>query len=708
MGETFSPYKKSITYQLLSGYDIFLMLMINTPYTYQGRCTVKKSLLTSSIVLSLSITSGHAIAEEYGDYAKETMYTLVDKHAGRIAGTNKEVLAGEYMTERMSIAGSQYQPSKQDFSFVARRGTLAGQNIQSSNIIVSQAGHGSSQKTLYVGAHYDSAPTDRRTDRSTLEGLDDNASGAGVLTELVYQLSKLNPEHNIKFIAFGAEEYGLHGSKAFVDSLSDEEKQNAIGMINLDSLLTGDFMYVNAGDKAYDLNNKQVVAEYSKLRDDALAVAKDLGLELKVNQGDKNYPNTDAPYKPYGVGCCSDQESFDSAGIPVAGFEATNWDIGEFDGYTQTTNPKMSEGNTWHEPDEDNRAFLTDALGEEHINQRMKDFSKLVSQLIIQTTNADLAHYAQNLSRSQHNTLSYLNHRGQLKHNQHIERTRYLATQSDKKSGVWFDAHQSYQDNDNDRGHQSQLAFYGEHAFKPNWVVGAGLYGGVYLSDNQSNIKRDVSYGGQLYSILTHPDSAWWNTTVLDYTKHDLQTRPDVQSNTSLPLLRQQSSSDIDANVFTASSEIGYHFINQSPLKHGLYAGATYQHTEFDEYLTGTENTRTAFKVHENSYDALYANVGYQLQHTLNIANYPTTFNARLGYTHVINQDDITFKATSLADNNVREITTAQEKDHYGHVKLGIGSHLSEGLWLYGNVESTFAKNTDNPYHLQMGVQYQF
>lgn len=668
---------------------------------------MKKSLLTSSILVGLSMTSACVFAEEYGDYAKETMYGLVENHAGRIAGTEKEVLAGEYMKERMTIAGSAFTPIKQDFSYTTR----SGQNIQSSNFVVAQTGSKDTKKTLYVGAHYDSAPSSSSLDRSTLEGLDDNASGAGVLTELVYQLSKLNPEYNIKFIAFGAEEQGLRGSRAFVDNLSDEEKQNAIGMINLDSLLTGDFMYVNAGDKAYDTANQQVVAEYSKLREDALKIAKDLGLEVKINKGDKNTSYGNEPYKPYGVGCCSDHESFDEAGIPVAGFEATNWDLGpDFDGYTQTSNPNITDGMTWHEPAEDNREFLTKVLGEDRINQRMRDFSKLVTQLIMQQTNADLVLSAQNLSTSQNFISNYVLNSGQQKLDMGFERANYLASNPlQKTSHVWFDAYQKYKDENHGKGHESQLAIYGEHAFKPHWVMGAGVYGKLYSGENQATIKRDASYGGQIYSIVAHPQKSWWNTTLLDYAKHDLDINHHSQVNkTSLPLLNSQNIANLDAKILNASSEIGYNFVNKTPLKHGVYLGASYQKVEFDEYLSGTPNTRTAFKVHENSQDAWYGNVGYQLQYHFNLANKPTKINARLGYHHVISQDDNSFKATALADNQVREVKREQEKDHYGSFKLGLGSELTKGVWLYGNAETTFGKETDDDISVQFGVQSQF
>ena len=49
-------------------------------------------------------------------------------------------------------------------------------------------------------------------------GADDNASGVAALLELAeaYALNRLRPKRTLIFVAFDAEEMGLHGSNAFV------------------------------------------------------------------------------------------------------------------------------------------------------------------------------------------------------------------------------------------------------------------------------------------------------------------------------------------------------------------------------------------------------------------------------------------------------------------------------------------------------------
>lgn len=76
--------------------------------------------------------------------------------------------------------------------------------------------------------------------------------------------------------------------------------------------------------------------------------------------------------------------------IPVLFIEATNWELGDLDGYEQTDNPAIPGGSTWHDPAEDNKEVLTNALGQERIEQRMRDFSRLLTRLVLELTNADL------------------------------------------------------------------------------------------------------------------------------------------------------------------------------------------------------------------------------------------------------------------------------------------------------------------------------
>ena len=67
---------------------------------------------------------------------------------------------------------------------------------------MTQKGVADTNKTLFVGAHYDSAVA--YPNYQNLEALDDNASGSGVLTELTRNLNGIDTEHNIQFVAFGA------------------------------------------------------------------------------------------------------------------------------------------------------------------------------------------------------------------------------------------------------------------------------------------------------------------------------------------------------------------------------------------------------------------------------------------------------------------------------------------------------------------------
>ena len=50
--------------------------------------------------------------------------------------------------------------------------------------------------------------------------------------------------YTIRFIAFGAEESGLLGSYAYLNQMTQDEFENIIVMIDLDSLVAGDIAYV--------------------------------------------------------------------------------------------------------------------------------------------------------------------------------------------------------------------------------------------------------------------------------------------------------------------------------------------------------------------------------------------------------------------------------------------------------------------------------
>jgi len=320
-------------------------------------------------VLALALTTVLPVslrAEPLGVLAEREMRILAVQFPGRMAGTDQERAAAEHLAARLAEFG--YQPELQPFparySFHPMGG---GQNQDhdgvSHNVVAELPGR--SDRLIIVGAHYDTAVARTAAQAEAgiggprLEGLDDNASGVGVVMELAARLAGAQPEHSIRFIAFAAEETGLLGARHAVASMSAEERERILLMINIDSIITGDRLYVHAGPATYAAD-----PAHGQARDRALALAKDLGLEVATNPGLN-------PDHPAGTGCCSDQMAFDEAGVPVMNLEATNWQLGDLDGFQQTAvSEAFPAGETWHNARLDRLAYLEAHLPHGRLSER--------------------------------------------------------------------------------------------------------------------------------------------------------------------------------------------------------------------------------------------------------------------------------------------------------------------------------------------------
>ena len=130
-----------------------------------------------------------------------------------------------------------YSPEVQDFGRWTTVKDLRPPPGPSRNIILELPGGG--EGVVILGAHYDTTPDS--------VGANDNASGMGVLLALAEMLAR-PPWSNqavsvfpftLRFIAFGSEETGLHGSWHYVEQLTDAEIADIRVMINLDSVGSG-------------------------------------------------------------------------------------------------------------------------------------------------------------------------------------------------------------------------------------------------------------------------------------------------------------------------------------------------------------------------------------------------------------------------------------------------------------------------------------
>ncbi|MBK5261829.1 MAG: M20/M25/M40 family metallo-hydrolase [Peptostreptococcaceae bacterium] len=256
-------------------------------------------------------TPGAVIA---GSLAEGYLTEMSDAGA-RAAGTDKEVAAGEWIKKTLEDMG--YEVTLEPFTYEDENGA----SHDSNNIIVVKKGN--TDKTIIVGAHYDSM-----TDG---EGVDDNASGIAVMLEAAKVLRDAKTPQTLKFIFFGAEEAGLMGSTYHAAQMSPEDISNTLLMINFDSLVAGDNAHVY-GDG--DANGKY--------RDRVLAIATEKGLKLVTQPGEN-------PEYPAGTtGDWSDHAPFKEVGIPYVYFESTNWTLGEKDGYTQVDVTLGDNGEIWH------------------------------------------------------------------------------------------------------------------------------------------------------------------------------------------------------------------------------------------------------------------------------------------------------------------------------------------------------------------------
>ena len=165
-------------------------------------------------------------------------------------------------------------PVEATISVSPRRGTAH-------NVIAKP--HGVDTCETVSGGHHDSV--------AVTGGADDNASGTAAVLELARVVAANDKEGANCFVLFGAEEFGLFGSKAYVEALGDTGRSALQAMLNLDVVGTGQGLVLIGSDDMVDT---------------ARIAGDDIGIESARGE------------IPKGAG--SDHQSFINAGIPAVFF----------------------------------------------------------------------------------------------------------------------------------------------------------------------------------------------------------------------------------------------------------------------------------------------------------------------------------------------------------------------------------------------------
>jgi len=276
----------------------------------------------------------------YGAVGSVLARTFATTVHPRAANTWGEIEAREFVFNAFQQYG--YFPRTQEFIASSPRG-----RVHSANIIAVKEGE--SAKRLIVGAHYDSAPVG--------EGYSDNATGMGLLLETAARIKSQVTPYTIVFVAFGAKERGLLGSRYYARAMNDLERRATIGMVDLDAV---------AGGAALSVTSR--LGGPTWLRDDALTAAKSLGIPLGTSPAGKS--------RPAGVSMASsDDLPFALEDIATAAFTATDWTTGDT-GLAATG----EGGRLWHSR-KDTVAFI-DGSYPGRVRRQLADLSRLLETLL--------------------------------------------------------------------------------------------------------------------------------------------------------------------------------------------------------------------------------------------------------------------------------------------------------------------------------------
>ncbi len=647
---------------------------------------IKPLALAISVVGTLLSTQTQAY--DYGQHANTTLEKLINDYPGRYRGTANFAGAADWMQSQM---GSAYNLSRQNFTW--NNGTRASQNV------VAYAA-GTKPQYVVIGAHFDTY-----FGRPTLQGLDDNGSGASVLTEVARNLGGLPLENGLQVVGFGAEEEGLRGSKAFVDSLSASQRANMLAMINLDSLITGDMMYAHAGQ------NSTANPALASLREHTLQIAKELNIPLFTNPGlDPQYPK--------GTGCCSDGEPFEPLKIPILYIEATNWELGDLDGYTQTNNPKIPGGSTWHDPAEDNKAVLTNAFGQERIDQRLRDYSRLLSRLVLELTNADLlasttsggavARNLQDNLQRQHQAMVRLHDR------------RWLTLQAASREVGSVDGEIGVDgEYTPDSGFDSPLNrdtrrlgvhALGDYQLTSSLNIGASL---SYLNGRDTLEQRGKldsdTWQAAAYALLNDGGPSWLAGDLsVGHTRFDSKRNLLIQANGGPVLLDQHLTGNTDALSLGARVLGGYDF-DFGAIKSGPFAGLDYSHSRIDKFHE-KQNLRTALEYEQQSSDSLEASLGWRVRGAVAL---PYGMSL-LPYGDIAWVNELAdgrledLQLTARADGQARTANLGSVDKRFGRAQVGSQLAITPQLGVYAEVNSRLGHTEGSQTGYSLGVQCMF
>ncbi|CAH0263812.1 alkaline phosphatase [bacteria symbiont BFo1 of Frankliniella occidentalis] len=232
----------------------------------------------------------HAASLKSGSMAEQQLRHIATYFPGRMAGSPAEMLTADYLQHQFSQLGyhSDQRRFNTRYQYQYQDGHQAWRNVNATSVIAAREGKVPQQ--IVIIAHSDSwMPHSDKEMQQNLgglsdQGVDDNASGLGVMMELAARLASTPLHYSLRFVALSGEEIGQQGSEDYLSRMTPEEKHNTLLVINLDSLIIGNQLAFTSGSKT----PKAVIMQ---TRDRAIALAHRHGISaIKLNAAQEQGP----------------------------------------------------------------------------------------------------------------------------------------------------------------------------------------------------------------------------------------------------------------------------------------------------------------------------------------------------------------------------------------------------------------------------------
>ena len=333
--------------------------------------TLRRTVLAALIAGGLPLLA-HAASYAPGHFAEQQLRHIATYYPGRMSGSPAELMTADYLQQQFTELGykSNTRQFNTSYNWSERKGEARPRKVSATSVIAARAGE--VPQEILIVTHLDTwTPLSRHEADSNLgglrlQGVDDNASGLGVMLELAQQLSKTPLHYGVRFVALSAGEAGLHGMDDYLSRMSAQEKKNTLLVIDLNSLIVGDHLYFNNGANTPSAVRKQTSAR-------ALQLAHRYGISAASHTlTARDYPGVNP---------------FDKAGMPLLDVTATNWALGNKDGQQQRArSTHFPDGNVRHQTDRDNLNYL-DRWLPGRITQRARDSVKNLLPLVTEPAN---------------------------------------------------------------------------------------------------------------------------------------------------------------------------------------------------------------------------------------------------------------------------------------------------------------------------------